>query len=64
MCELTNQQSLGIWEGGFKGTERFGQMENTMMKLMCFLSIKACKLILLVKQNKIRNLKMSIIRIL
>ena len=33
--------------------------ENRMRKRMCFLSTKACKPILVVAQNKIMNLKMS-----
>ena len=58
MSDLTNQNRLG----GLKGTgaKTVFQTDNTaalnnMRELMCFLSIKACKPILVVTKNKIMN---------
>ena len=67
VCELTNRSRLGIQRGALEETtaktECFSQKGNTvplsMRKLMSFLSIKACKLILVATKNKITVLKMS-----
>ena len=57
-CELTNQRGPG---GAFKETgAKTAAAMGDMRKLMCLLSIIACKHILVVTQNKIVILKMSI----
>ena len=64
MCELTNQSRLGTQEGVLKETGAFQTEYSTaaldsLKKRMSFLSIQACKSILVVTQNKIRNVKKS-----
>ena len=67
MCELTNQSRLSVQEGGLKETGAKTEVEyraealDSIRKPMCFLSTKAYKPVLVVTQNEITNLKISVI---
>ena len=60
MCELTNHSRLGIWEGGALKRQNVSD-RGGIQSCYCILSITACKAILVVTQNKLMYLKMSII---
>ena len=61
VCELTNQKTLGILEGGALKRQELKQRGNTELQHS---ARQACKLSLAQTQNNITNLKLSIICLL
>lgn len=60
MCELTNRRGLGIQERKALKRQMLKQSHSALyQKQMCFSSIKACKLLLVVIQNKTMTLTAS-----
>lgn len=66
VCVLTNQSRMGIPDAWALQRQELEQSisDSGHEKLMCLMSIKTCKLILVVTLNRIMNIKISKIWVL